>query len=230
MNRYPKRLCALAALVLPLLVAQAPAPASYKYAKPDVAGASSAYSKSAVRLAAAPKVTLKLVDPAHPALLLINETGFVAKDVEFAIALWKAETLEELYASEGKGPATLLPREAFGPLDLFNPSKISLAPKPGDKLVGNLSVSCRICARGYSYWVYIDWGKGGWYSEIAGIGDGKLVVPKGLGPMPPGMSPQLNRTELLKRTLVAWVAGVSPEARVAIAKLALPSGLRLISP
>ena len=234
------RFHSFSALLLPLLLQPAAAPASYKYAKPPQAAPDrfsthpKSTPKSASPQAAAilprPEGALSLVDPAHPALLLINQTGLEAKGIDYAIALWNAETLEEMLAMEGHGPGALLPREMFGPLDLIDPGKIGAFPKDGDKLVGNIAVNCQTCARGYSYWVYIDWGKSGWFSEIEGIADGDLVARKGIGGMPAGISPRLSRAKLLKKTLVAWVAIVEQEARIPIAPSPLPKGMRVVSP
>jgi hypothetical protein len=124
-----------------------------------------------------PDVFLKLVYPAAPALVIVNPSDAVARDMKYAVELWNSSL------PDGNDPLQI-PTSTFdwlkghtegGPMILFTASISSLL-KPGDKLYGSANINCPTCVRGRSYLVYIEWGKGGWIAETSDP-KGMLLVP-----------------------------------------------------
>jgi hypothetical protein len=124
-----------------------------------------------------PDIFLKLVYPEAPALVIVNPSDAVARDMKYAIELWNSSL------PDGDNPLQI-PTGSFdwlkghtegGPEKLFTASISSLLT-PGDKLYGSASINCPTCVRGRSYIVYIEWGKGGWVAEINDP-KGMLVAP-----------------------------------------------------
>src|SRR5262249_30670994 len=54
------------------------------------------------------------------------------------------------------------------------------------------------CARGYTYWVSLTWGEGGWFAEMKDMTDGGTVVPSDPDSESPLTGDDL-KTELLER-------------------------------
>jgi hypothetical protein len=128
-----------------------------------------------------PDVTLRFVYPNQPALQLQNISGKVALQIRYTITLWNLDATDN-----PKNPLQI-PVGAFdfikpglfgGPLNIFQPVATSL--KSGNRLFGSASVSCPDCARGRTFWVYIVWDQGGWYSEIPEVTTGAVMIPKEL--------------------------------------------------
>jgi hypothetical protein len=124
-----------------------------------------------------PDIFLKLVYPETPALVIVNPSDAVARDMKYAVELWNSSQ------PDGDNPLQI-PTGSFdwlkahtegGPEMLFTASISSLL-KPGDKLYGSASINCPTCVRGRSYIVYIEWGKGGWIAETSDP-KGMLVAP-----------------------------------------------------
>jgi hypothetical protein len=73
-------------------------------------------------------------------------------------------------------------------------------------LFGSASTVCPDCQRGHTIWVYIEYGKGGWYSEVPAVEDVEIIVPKSLLHASP--------TDLMNE--VAHDISISQEKRVPI--------------
>ena len=125
-----------------------------------------------------PDVAMHFIYPQLPAIVLDNSSNVTAKDVKYTIVLWDTNL-------EQNDPLPIPistfdfinPHNSGGPESIFSSQVISLL-KPGDILIGSASVECPECKRGRTYIVYIDWGKGGWFSELTNKTDGAVVIPK----------------------------------------------------
>jgi hypothetical protein len=124
-----------------------------------------------------PDVFLRFVDPTTPALVIVNPSDVVARDMKYAVELWNMD------APDRDDPLPI-PTSTFdwlkqhsegGPQNLFNLSLASSLLKNGDHLFGSATVNCPTCIRGRTYIVYIEWGKGGWVAETGD--NGQLIVP-----------------------------------------------------
>jgi hypothetical protein len=159
-----------------------------------------------------PEVTLRLVDPADPKLILVNDSSVEAKDVGYGVALYNIDNLPEdggTLPIEASGVEQLPPHHSYGPLRLFDSAEVRAWLKPGHRIVGTIAIDCASCSRGYTYWVSLAWGEGGWFSEIKDMTEGGTVVPSG-----PDSEPLLGddlKTELLERA-----DDVAEKARVSI--------------
>jgi hypothetical protein len=135
-----------------------------------------------------PEVTLRFVHPESPMLALDNKSGAIARDIKWSVAIWNFDDLRTYVpGSSGNDPLpipvstydVLRPHAAGGYQGLFLQSVNAGFIKPGNHLAGSVSVICPTCIRGYTYFVYIEWGKGGWYSEAQqNLTEGELIVPK----------------------------------------------------
>jgi hypothetical protein len=174
---------------------------------------------------AEPEVTLRLVDPPDPKLILVNDTNVEAKDVGYGVALYNVDNLPEngdALAIEASGVEQLPPHHSYGPLPLFDSLEVRAWLKPGHRIVGTIAIDCAACARGYTYWVSLVWAEGGWFAEIKDMTEGGTVVPSG-----PDSEPLLGddlKTELLERA-----DDVAEKDRVAVVPFT-PSDLILPPP
>jgi len=133
-----------------------------------------------------PDVSLRLVHPAGPMLVLDNNSGVIARDTKKTIGIWNADDLRTyIPGSSGNDPLpipistfdVLRPHVSSGPEGLFQQSVNSGYIKSGDRLIGSIGVVCPTCSRGHTYFVYIVWGKDGWYTEVSAPKEGEIVIP-----------------------------------------------------
>jgi len=126
-----------------------------------------------------PLVALRFVYPKSPALVLINESEAIARDITWAVALWNMDLPDR----DNPLPIPVTPsgwlksHDKGGPLNLFDGPLVAPLLKPGDRLFGSASVDCPTCARGRTYIVYIVWGENGWFSEVQNGQSGSLLTP-----------------------------------------------------
>ena len=155
---------------------------------------------------AKPDVSLRFVHPKAPALVLENNTDTIAKDIKWIVTLFNMDLPE-------RNNSLPIPVSTFdwiaahahsGPQDLFGTALVSPLLKPGNRLFGSSSVICPTCSRGHTYYVYIEWEKGGWFAEIEGEKSGFVFTPEN------GL--KLSRMEYFDRGLSA----VPASARVPI--------------
>jgi hypothetical protein len=134
-----------------------------------------------------PEVALRLVHPESPMIALDNKSGTVARDIKWMVAIWNADDLRVYVpGSAGNDPLPipistfdfLRPHASSGFQAVFQQSVNAGYIKPGNHLIGSISVICPTCIRGYTYFVFIEWGKGGWYSDVPAATEGELIVPK----------------------------------------------------
>ena len=120
------------------------------------------------KVPARPDVTLRFVYPEDPALVIVNGPKSVARDIKWNVTLWNAELPDR--NDPLPIPFTtfdwLKPGGAGGPQDLFDQAPVSPLLKQGDRLYGYASVDCPTCVGARSYFIYIIYGKNGWFSEV----------------------------------------------------------------
>jgi hypothetical protein len=108
-------------------------------------------------------VTLRFIYPKYPALLLVNQSGVVAREIRWQVTLWNLDLPE--HTNPLPIPTAIfdfiLPHSSGGPQDLFSAPTIAPLLHPGNRLIGSASVSCPDCARGRTFIVYIVWAQGG---------------------------------------------------------------------
>lgn len=134
-----------------------------------------------------PEVTAKFVHPQSPMLVLDNTSGAIARNIERAFAIWNADDLRTYVpGSSGDDPLpipistfdVLRPHTASGPESMFQAVMNAGYVKNGNRLIGSIGVVCPECGRGHSYFVYIVWGQGGWFTEIPDSKEGEVTVPR----------------------------------------------------
>lgn len=127
-----------------------------------------------------PDVTLRFIYAKEPALVIVNRSDTIARDIKWTLAIWN------MNLAERNDPLPipvstfdwLRPHTESGPLNLFGNPLVAPLLKPGDHLFGSASISCPDCFRGRTYVIYIVYGQSGWYSEIKSETSGSLIVPK----------------------------------------------------
>ena len=155
-----------------------------------------------------PLVGLRFVYPKSPALILVNQTEAIARNIKWTIVLWNMDLPDR----DNPLPIPvssfdwLRPNGESGPLNLFDSPTVSPLLKPGNRLYGSASVSCPECSRGRTYLIYIVWGEGGWFAEAQNEQSGGVIVPNNFS--------KEVRTEYFK-----MVEGVPAQLRMSIVGL-----------
>lgn len=135
-------------------------------------------------------VSLRFVYPTAPALLIMNQSDSVAKDIKYVTVVWNMDD-QRVYLNAGQGPDGhdplpipvqgfdyLKPHGLGGPLGLFATPQIIPFIKERQRLFGSVAITCINCAAAKTYIFYDLWGKSGWYYEVPGVKDGRLIIPK----------------------------------------------------
>lgn len=125
-------------------------------------------------------VTLRFVYPKSPALILLNNSEAIAKNIKWSVALWNMDLPDR------NDPLPIpvstfdwiKPHDEGGPQNLFNTPLVSPLLKQGDRLFGSIALDCPECKRGKTYVVKIEWGVSGWYAEIESETSGRLFIPR----------------------------------------------------
>lgn len=138
---------------------------------------------------ATPDVTIRFVYPDSPALVLVNQSAALARNIKWSVALWNMDD-PRTYVNPTASPDAhdplpipvqifdfLRPRTTGGPQNLFDSPLVAPHVKKGQRLFGSASVICPECARGHTYIVSIVWGEGGWYVEALNSTEGELLIP-----------------------------------------------------
>jgi hypothetical protein len=116
---------------------------------------------------AKPDVFLRLVYPRAPALILINHSSAVARDIKYAVAVWNMDLPNR--ADPLPIPIStfdwIRPFNESGPSSIFGSPSVAQLLRPGDRLFGYIFISCPDSTRDRGFIVYIVWGEGGWFSE-----------------------------------------------------------------
>ncbi len=126
-----------------------------------------------------PDLALRFIYPESPALVLINQSPVVAKNIKWAVALWNMDLPE-------RNDPLPIPVSTFdfiranqegGPQNLFGLPTVKPLLKRGDRLFGSASVCSPDCIQGRTYIVYIVWGKSGWFAEVREEKSGNILIP-----------------------------------------------------
>jgi hypothetical protein len=126
-----------------------------------------------------PDVSLRFVYPKSPALMLMNSSDALARDIKWTVYLWNQdlpERDEPLPIPIGTFD-WLKPNQKGGPQNLFGSATVAPLIKQGDHLFGSASVNCPTCSRGRTYIVYIVYGEGGWVAEVEREKSGNPFIP-----------------------------------------------------
>ena len=126
-----------------------------------------------------PDVTLRFVYPKSPALVLVNQSGKVAHQIKWLVALWNLDLpdrTDPLPISVSTFDF-IRPHLESGPQNLFGSSLVSPLLKPGNRLIGSASVQCPDCVRGRTFIVYLVWDQGGWFTEVLDMTSGAVLTP-----------------------------------------------------
>jgi hypothetical protein len=139
-----------------------------------------------------PDVTLRFVYPENPAVVLLNNSNKVANQIKWAVLLWNLDS-PRAYSNQTHSPDDHEPLQipfstfdflraytAGGPQNLFGNPLVEPFVRKGDRLFGSASVVCPECSRGHTYFVYIEYGKGGWYWEQKNEESGSPIYPSRL--------------------------------------------------
>jgi hypothetical protein len=126
-----------------------------------------------------PDVALRFVSPKAPALVLVNQSAVIARDIQWQVLLWNMDLPDR----DNPLPIPIMefpwlrPHEQGGPLNLFGSPSVAPLLKPGNQLFGSAAVICADCARGRTYIVRIVWDEGGWFTEVEHIKSGTPFKP-----------------------------------------------------
>jgi hypothetical protein len=141
-----------------------------------------------------PDVSLEFAFAESPALVLLNNSDEIARQIKWTVELWNLDD-PKVYSNPNAPdtinnheplpiPVTIFdfirPHSKSGPLDLFNSAAVRSNVKLGDRLIGSASVICPDCERGHTFIVYIVFKKSGWYYEITDNKSGDVLIPKRL--------------------------------------------------
>jgi hypothetical protein len=127
-----------------------------------------------------PEVSLRFVYPKSPALVIVNSSDSVARDIKWTVVLWNMD-LPDRNDPLPIPTSTfdwIKPHDEGSPQDLFDAPLVAPLLKPGNRLFGCASVDCPGCSRGRTYVVYIVWDQDGWFSEISVDKPGRLIIPR----------------------------------------------------
>ena len=126
-----------------------------------------------------PDVALHFVNPRSPALVIINRSAVIARDIKWTIVLWNMDLPDR--NDPLPIPVSLFDwlraKDKGGPENLFSGPLVAPLLKPGNRLYGSASVACPECSRGRTYIVHIVWGESGWFSELEDEKSGRPFVP-----------------------------------------------------
>lgn len=127
-----------------------------------------------------PEVTLRFVHPKSPYIQLVNTSNAVAAHIKYQVAAWNLDTFAQSQNPLPVPPSEfdlLTSRNTTLPINIFETPTVAPFVSQGNRIFGSASVICPTCTRGRTFWFYIVWGKGGWYSENTDINNGNIVLP-----------------------------------------------------
>ncbi len=127
-----------------------------------------------------PDLAMRFVYPKSPALILVNQSTVIARDIKWTVVLWNMDFPErnDPLPIPVSTYDWLKPHDESGPQNLFISPLVEPLLKSGNRLFGSASVCSPESVRGRTYIVYIVWGEGGWYSEVEEEMSGKIDIPQ----------------------------------------------------
>jgi hypothetical protein len=126
-----------------------------------------------------PTEALRFVYQKSPALIPVNQSNVIAKNIKWTVALWNMDLPDR----DDPLPIPvstfdwLRPNDEGGPQNLFDGPLVAPLLKPGNRLFGSASVICPECTRGRTYILYIVWGESGWFLEVENEQSGRVLIP-----------------------------------------------------
>jgi len=140
-----------------------------------------------------PDISMRFIYPDSPALVLVNNSDKVARQIKWTVVLWNLDDPRVYSGGTKHLPDSheplripvetfdfLRPHVASGPRNLFGRPNVEPFVKEGNRLFGSASVICPDCIRGHTYIVYIEFGRSGWFAEVSDKKSGNLIVPSKL--------------------------------------------------
>jgi hypothetical protein len=128
-----------------------------------------------------PDAGLRFVGAKEPAVVVINVSDTIVRDIKWTVVLWNADLPERV--DPLPIPVStfdwLRPRQFSGALDMFGRYSLPFL-KTGDRLFGSASAICPNCVRGHTYYIYTVWHVGGWFSEVKEETSGSVLIPQKL--------------------------------------------------
>jgi hypothetical protein len=175
-----------------------------------------------------PDITIRLIYPDYPSIVLVNNSDKLAREIKWSVAVWNLDD-PRTYVNPHPEPYAhdplpfpvsmfdfLRPHSESGPQQVFGSQHVRPYVKEGQNVFGSISVICPDCTKGHTYVVYWTVGRTGWYAEIAGLGDkkfteGELVIPHHF------------TKELIQAYVQEALAETPPSARIPIGPGAISS-------
>jgi hypothetical protein len=148
-----------------------------------------------------PAVDLSFVGRRETYFQIHDVSAATARSIKWMIVMWDVDNPSQL--DPLPIPATdfdfLTPHSQNLPVNVFQTPPVKPLIKEGDRLFGSASVMCPDCARGFTYWVFITWGHGGWFSLVDGMTNGNTTWPSSQGNAGPLMNQLLKEIPIAKR-------------------------------
>lgn len=124
-------------------------------------------------------IAIKFVYPRSLALVLVNQSDVIAKNIKYHVALWNMDLPDR------NDPLPIpvstfdwiKPNSESGPQNILWYPQTQACFKSGDRLFGTASVIAPESIRGRTYVVYFKVGDNAWYSEIEDDKSGNLYIP-----------------------------------------------------
>jgi hypothetical protein len=127
-----------------------------------------------------PLVSLRFINKQITDFQIYNSSNIGARNIKWMLVMWDINTPARI--DPLPIPATLFdflgPHGRNLPVGVFQTPLVKPLIKEGDRLFGSASVMCPDCSRGFTFWVYIEWGHGGWYAEVSDMKTGEVIYPK----------------------------------------------------
>src|SRR6267142_3944535 len=116
-----------------------------------------------------PDVQFTLVYPKSAAVLIVNPTDRIVRDARYALVVWNLDKPDQINpfpipTSTASGDF-IQPHAGWGPNQTFEMPTVMPLLKKGDHLFGYATATCPNCLA-HEYWVYVEYGTGGWYAEL----------------------------------------------------------------
>jgi hypothetical protein len=130
---------------------------------------------------AKPDVTLRFVTRKTPSFQMINTSRAIATNIKYHVAAFMLDpqTNQPVILPIPADIFDLLtPQNSTLPINIFQTPMVKPFVKDGSRIFGSASIMCPLCKSGRTFFFFIEWGKGGWYSEDQQLQNGNILIPK----------------------------------------------------